>query len=317
METSEIPVLTKVVQKSAAPVAEVVMPDMNELVAQLKQALLPEITQLITTQLAEQSSESLAQHQQGLTQYANALQQTVLSQAQTQIGESIQSIEQAFREAMGNVSKQQVDGLEARLSALTEGQLAQMQQREQAFTEALESQSEQQLQAVEDKLVQLNASQQATFAATEQTLLERLEANSQQWLDERLASLLAQQQTELESRVLALRSQLESTLETHLQQLQEQAKSRLSASHELAAATLAADYKQSLQQVFNELSAQQLEAFKQGIQDDLSVNAASMQEKVAALVAMQLQAMEEDMNKRLKSRILEVLQGIKFVMPTV
>lgn len=53
------------------------------------------------------------------------------------------------------------------------------------------------------------------------------------------------------------------------------------------------------------------------MQDDLSVNAASMQEKVAALVAMQLQAMEGDMNKRLKSRILEVLQGIKFVMPTV
>jgi hypothetical protein len=317
VETSEIPVLTKVVQKTAVPAVEPVMPDMNELVVLLKQALLPEITQLVTAQLGEQSNIALEQQQQALTEHAHTLQQTLLSQAQTQIGESIQSIEQAFREAMGNVSKQQVDGLEAQLTQMAESQLDQVQQREQAFTLGLESKATQQLQALENRLLQLSDAQQATLAATEQTLLERLEQNSQQWLDERLANLMVQQQAELESRVLALRSQLEAGLETHLQQLQEQAKSRLSASHELSAATLAADYKQSLQQVFNELTAQQLEAFKQGLQEEVSAHAPGLQEKVAALVAAQLQDMEGDMNKRLKARILEVLQGIKFVMPTV
>lgn len=317
METSEIPVLTKVVQKSAVPAAEPVMPDISELVVLLKQALLPEITQLVTAQLSEQSNIALEQQQLTLIQQAQTLQQTVLSQAQTQIGESIQSIEQAFREAMGNVSKQQLEGLVVQLTQMAEGQLDQVQQREQAFTQTLENKAAQQLQVIEEKLLQLNDAQQATLAATEQTLLQRLEKNSQQWLDERLANVMVQQQAELEGRLLALRSQLEAGLEMHLQQLQEQAKSRLSASHELSAATLAADYKQSLQQVFNALTTQQLEAFNQRLREEVSVNAPGLQEKVAALVAARLQEMEDEMNKRLKSRILEVLQGIKFVMPTV
>jgi hypothetical protein len=78
-----------------------------------------------------------------------------------------------------------------------------------------------------------------------------------------------------------------------------------------------ADYKESLQQAFAELNSAQLSEFRQNMQSELMTSEAFLQEKVAAMVATQLQEMEAEMNKRLKSRILEVLQGIKFVMPTI
>ena len=84
-----------------------------------------------------------------------------------------------------------------------------------------------------------------------------------------------------------------------------------------AASSLVTDYKASLQQAFAELNTTQLTELRQHMQTELMASEAALQEKVAAMVAAQLQEMEADMNKRLKARILEVLQGIKFVMPTV
>ncbi|WP_292783850.1 hypothetical protein [Methylophilus sp. UBA6697] len=316
MDISEIPVLTKVVQKTAAPAIE-----MDELVAQLKQALLPEITQLVTAQLADKSTDTFAAGQQSLADYANTLQQEVLAKAQSQVGDSIQAIEQAFREAMGNVSKQQLQAFEEQVTQLTETQQTQIQSSEQSFQATLESNLQQQLQAVEEKLSQLGQTQQQLLAATEQTVRDTVDKASQQWLGQTLSPLVDAQQAQMESRLQSLREQLEQGLVEHLQQLQETNKQTLSDSQASAATTLVADYKQSLQEAFTELNAAQMAEFKQGMQTELAASEPVLQEKVAALVATavatQLQEMEAEMNKRLKSRILEVLQGIKFVMPTI
>ncbi len=312
MDISEIPVLTKVVQKSAAPAME-----MDELVAQLKQALLPEITQLVAAQLAEHSAGTLAAAQQSLADYANTLQQDVLAKAQSQVGDSIQAIEQAFHEAMGNVSKQQLQAFEAQLTQLTATQQTQMQSAEQSFQASLENNLQQQSQAVEEKLAQLSATQQQLLAETEQSLRDTVQKAGAQWLGETLSPLADAQQAQMESRLQSLREQLEQGLVDHLQQLQETNQQTLSDSQASAATTLVADYKQSLQEAFAELNAAQMAEFKQSMQAELAASAPALEEKVAAVVAAQLQEMEAEMNKRLKSRILEVLQGIKFVMPTV
>lgn len=312
MDISEIPVLTKVVQKSAAPAIE-----MDELVAQLKQVLLPEITQLVTAQLAEHSPGTLAAGQQSLADYANTLQQEVLAKAQSQVGDSIQAIEQAFREAMGNVSKQQLQVFEEQIGCLNETQKSQLQASEQSFQATLENNIHQQLQAVEEKLSQLGDTQQQLLAATEQTVRDTVQKTGAQWLGETLSPLADAQQAQMESRLQSLREQLEQGLVDHLQQLQETNKQTLSDSQASATATLVADYKQSLQEAFAELNAAQMAEFKQSMQAELAASAPALEEKVAAVVSAQLQEMEAEMNKRLKSRILEVLQGIKFVMPTV
>ena len=110
---------------------------------------------------------------------------------------------------------------------------------------------------------------------------------------------------------------MEQGLDVHLQQLQENSRQTLAAGQEVAATELAADFKVSLQQAFAELNASQLSEFRQNMQSELLASETALQEKVAAMVGTQLQEMEAEMNKRLKSRILEVLQGIKFVMPTI
>ncbi|WP_029147926.1 hypothetical protein [Methylophilus sp. 5] len=316
MDISEIPVLTKVVQKASVPAIE-----MDELVAQLKQALLPEIAQLVTAQLAEKSPGTLAAGQQSLADYANTLQQEVLAKAQSQVGDSIQAIEQAFREAMGHVSKQQLQTFEEHVGRVTDAQQTQMQASEQAFTGTLENTVQLQLQAIEGKLSQLSETQQQLLASTEQAVRDTVDKAGNQWLGETLSPLVDAQQAQMESRLQSLREQLEQGLTEHLQQLQETNKQTLSDSQALAASTLVDDYKASLQQVFTELNAAQMAEFKQNMQTELAASEPALQEKIAAevatVVAAQLQEMEAELNKRLKSRILEVLQGIKFVMPTV
>ena len=291
MDISEIPVLTKVVQKAAGPAAV----DMDELVTQLKEALLPDIAQMVAAQLAGQQPDSLGAGQQSLADYANTLQQELTAKAQSQMGDTIQSVEQAFTEAMSNVSKQQL----------------------QTFQTTLESQSQQQLQAIEEKLSQLSDTQQQLLSSAEQSLRETLEQATAQSLDNALNPLIERQQAQLEGRVQVLREQLEQGLDAHLQQLQENSRQTLADGQEVIATQLVADYKASLQQAFTELNAAQLSEFRQNMHSELMTSEAVLQEKVAAMVATQLQEMEAEMNKRLKSRILEVLQGIKFVMPTI
>jgi len=316
VDISEIPVLTKVVQKAAAPAVE-----MDELVAQLKQALLPDIAQLVATQFAEKTPDTLAAGQQSLADYANTLQQEVLAKAQSQVGDSIQAIEQAFREAMDHVGKQQLQAFEAHASQVTETQQTQIQASEQAFHSALENTTQQQLQALEEKLSQLGDTQQQLLATTEQALRDTVDKAGQQWVGETFSPLMDAQQAHMESRLQSLREQLEQGLAEHLQQLQDTHKQTLSDSQALAASTLVDDYKASLQQVFTELNAAQMAEFKQNMRAELAASEPALQEKIAAVVttvvAAQLQEVEAEMNKRLKSRILEVLQGIKFVMPTV
>jgi len=316
VDISEIPVLTKVVQKASVPAIE-----MDELVTQLKQALLPEIAQLVATKFAEKNPDTLAAGQQSLADYANTLQQEVLAKAQSQVGDSIQAIEQAFREAMDHVGKQQLQAFEAHASQVTDAQQTQMQAGEQAFHSALENTAQQQLQALEAKLSQLGDTQQQLVATTEQALRDTVDKAGQQWMGETFSPLMDAQQAHMESRLQSLREQLEQGLAEHLQQLQDTHKQTLSDSQALAASTLVDDYKVSLQQVFTELNAAQMVEFKQNMQAELAASEPALQEKITAVVttvvAAQLQEIEAEMNKRLKSRILEVLQGIKFVMPTV
>lgn len=306
MDISEIPVLTRVVHKAAGPAA-----DMDELIAQVRQALLPEITQLVTSQLASAAPASQSGDQQQLSQYAQSLQQELLSQAQARFGDSVQSIEQAFTEAMGNISKQQLQAFETQVAQRTETQQGQLQTSESDFKASLDHQVQQQLQAVEQQLAALAEAQ----ANAEQGVREAIEKTGALWLSQTLSPLADAHQAQLESRVQTMRDQLELDLAAHVQQLQENSQQLLSEGHAASAAALVDDYRQSLQQAFAELNAMQMAEFRQNIQAEIATSAPVLQDKVTAIVKTQLEEMEAEMNKRLKARILEVLQGIKFVMP--
>ncbi|SDK67391.1 hypothetical protein SAMN05192566_1981 [Methylophilus rhizosphaerae] len=254
MDSPEIPVLTKVVQKASPPAL-----DVDELVAQVKQALLPEIAEMVTSQLGQRAFERSVVEQQALTEYAESLQQGLSRQVQSQVGDSIQSIEQAFREAMGNVGKQQLQSVEAEVARLTG------------------------TQQLEEKLTQLMDDQQAHIAARVQQMQEQLEKN----------------------------------MAEHMQQLQESSRQTMTAGQEAMESRLAEEHKQSLQDAFAEFAGQQTAEFKQKFNAELSSVEAVLQEKVQAMVNEQMQVIEGELNKRLKSSILEVLQGIKFVMPSL
>lgn len=275
MDNAEIPVLTKVVQKSSAPALEI-----DEVVAQVKQALLPELTEMVTHQLGQRAFERTVVEQQALTEYAGSLQQELSKQVQSLVGDSIQSIEQAFREAMGNVGKQQ-------------------------------------LQSVEEEVSRLTETQQQLLVTTEQSIREIAESAGKQQLEEKLSQLIESQQTQIAARVQQMQEQLEKTMVDHMQQLQESSKQTLTAGQEAMESRLIEEYKQSLQSAFAEFTQQQTAEFKEKFNTELASVEAALQEKVQAMVNAQMHVIEGELTKRLKTSILEVLQGIKFVMPSV
>jgi phage-related protein len=275
VDISEIPVLTKVVQKNNPATV-----DVDELVAQVKQALLPEIAEIVTSQLGQRAFERSVVEQQALSEYAESIQQDLSRHAQAQVGESIQSIEQAFREAMSNVGKQQ-------------------------------------LQSVEEDVARLTETQQQLLATTEQTIREVAENAGKQKLEEKLAQLIDDQQAQIATKVLEMQAQLEKSMADHIHQLQESSKETLTSGQEAMEARLVEEYKLTLQTAFAEFTEQQTAEFKQKFNTELSSVEAELQTKVQGMVSAQMQVIEGELNKRLKSSILEVLQGIKFVMPSI
>lgn len=275
MDISEIPVLTKVVQKTTPATV-----DVDEVVAQVKQALLPEIAEIVASQLGQRAFERSVVEQQALSEYAESIQQDLSRHAQAQVGESLQSIEQAFREAMGNVGKQQ-------------------------------------LQTVEEDVARLTATQQQLLATTEQTIREVAENTGRQKLEEKLAQLIDDQQAQIAGKVLEMQAQLEKTMADHMHQLQESSKETLTSGQEAMEARLVEEYKLTLQTAFAEFTGQQTLEFKQKFNTELATVEAELQTKVQGMVTAQMQVIEAELNKRLKASILEVLQGIKFVMPSV
>ncbi len=271
VDNTDIPVLTKKVAKSNAPAAV----DMAELVAQVKQALLPELSTALRNELAElmqtdvnaqvQSHiQSLAQEppvqqqleamltrhaeaeQRTFTDYAQLIQQSLISEARAQVGDSIQSIEQAFREAMTNVGKQQV-------------------------------------QSVEETLAELLAVQQAGFSDKRAQLSE----------------------------------ELQQSLEVFAKQLHEESRQKLATEHEVVESNLTLEYRQSLEKAFSEFAAKQTAEFKYQFTADLPAVEQALEERVNALLAAHMDEIKAQLTAQLKSKILEVLQGIKFVMPNV
>jgi hypothetical protein len=275
VDISEIPVLTKVVQKTTPATV-----DVDEVIAQVKQALLPEIAEIVASQLGQRAFERSVVEQQALSEYAESIQQDLSRHAQAQVGESLQSIEQAFREAMGNVGKQQ-------------------------------------LQTVEEDVARLTATQQQLLATTEQTIREVAENTGRQKLEEKLAQLIDDQQAQIAGKVLEMQAQLEKTMADHMHQLQESSKETLTSGQEAMEARLVEEYKLTLQTAFAEFTGQQTLEFKQKFNTELATVEAELQTKVQAMVTAQMQVIETELNKRLKASILEVLQGIKFVMPSV
>lgn len=275
MDISEIPVLTKVVQKGSPSAI-----DMEDLVAQIKQALLPEIADIVTSQLGQRAFERTVVEQQALSEYAASLQQDLTKLAQTQVGDSIQSVEQAFREAMGNLGKQQ-------------------------------------LQSVEEDVARLTEAQQQLLATTEQTIREVADNAGRQQLEQKLAQLIEEQQTQIAAKVQQMQEQLEKTMADHIHQLQESSKQTLTTVQEAMESRLMEEYKQSMQIAFSEFTEQQTAEFKQKFNAELASVEAALQEKVQGMVTAQMQVIEGELQKRLKASILEVLQGIKFVMPSV
>lgn len=273
VEHTDIPVLTKKVAKSPAPAGV----DMAELVAQLKQALLPELSTALRNELAENMqadvNAQLQSHTQSLlqlleqslqpkleamltkhaeaeqrtfTDYAQLIQQSLISEARAKVGDSVQSIEQAFREAMTHVGKQQV-------------------------------------QAVEETLAALLAVQQTSFSDKRQQLSE----------------------------------ELEQSLEVFVKQLQEESRQKLATEHEVVESNLTLEYRQSLEKAFSEFAVKQTAEFKYQFTAELPAVEQALEEKINALVAAHMDEIKAQLTTQLKSKILEVLQGIKFVMPTV
>lgn len=123
MEPTDIPVLTTVYKGQLAGI------DMPALVAQLKQAMLPELEALVSHQLTQQTEVV----QQQFSTQAQAMQQSVLQEARQQLGGSIEAIEDAFRQAMSTLGQQQVQALEHSFAQLVQAQQTSMTQQMQQW----------------------------------------------------------------------------------------------------------------------------------------------------------------------------------------
>lgn len=282
MDHSDIPVLTKVVQKGKTPPAV-----QDDLVQQLKQALLPELTAEVERLLSAQT----AQEKQ--------------AQSQVRVGEHIQRIEEAFIESMQQRSELLVQALESQVAQLAAKQEAQ----ERALQQRLEGIQQAQMATFESRLSSLRETPLQVLDDSAQALRERLSQTQQEWQAQSLTPWLAMQYAEIEAQQQQWRAQFEQALGEHLQAWQSQTLAQ-SAQEWLAA------YQQNMQQQFEQMRADALEAFKQQLEAQLAAALQSgLDEKVAALVAQQLPELQGELQKRLKGLILEVLQGIKFVMP--
>ena len=256
MDVSEIPVLTKKVQSPAneASVVSASQVDMAALVAQVKQSVLAELTEQWSTQIAEQVTAQVQQRmaaqaereREMLSEYAQLVQQSIESDARAHVGDSIQAVESAFREALTSLGQQQI-------------------------------------KQVEEQCTQL-------------------------WLA---------QQTDMSAKAQALNEEMLAALTLHSKQLQIESKKILSTEHAAVESQLTDDYRQSLEKAFAEFASLQTVHFKQQFTAELPEIQAAMDTKVNGLVQAQMSELEKQLNSQLKLRILEVLQGIRFVMPTV
>lgn len=256
MDVSEIPVLTKKVQSPAneAGVVNASQVDMAALVAQVKQSVLAELTEQWSTQIAEQVTAQVEQRlaaqaeqqRSVLSDYAQLVQQSIESDARAHVGDSIQAVESAFRQAMTTLGQQQL-----------------------------------------------------------------------QLLEEKYAQLWQTQQDEMAVKAQALNEEMLAALTLHSKQLQIESKKILSTEHAAVESQLTDDYRQSLEKAFAEFASLQTVHFKQQFTAELPEIQAAMETKVSGLVQAQMSELEKQLNSQLKARILEVLQGIRFVMPNL
>ena len=147
---------------------------MAALVAQLKQQLLPELEAMVARQQAlpaEAEQSRLAEAMQATQQ---AIVQQTVQQAQQQIGRSIESIEDVFRQAMATLGQQQVESLQQAVQTWVEMQQAQLLQQQQqlqeeavtalaTYTRLLQDESRQKI-AAEQALIEDNFHQQHRMA---------------------------------------------------------------------------------------------------------------------------------------------------------
>lgn len=138
-----------------------------------------------------------------------------------------------------------------------------------------------------------------------------------QLLEEKYQALWQAQQASMAAKAQALNEEMLSALTLHSKQLQLESKKILGNEHAAIESSLAQEYRQSLQQAFGEFAAAQTETFRQKFSADLPGIENALAEKVNALVQAQMGDIEKQLSAQLKARILEVLQGIRFVMPTL
>lgn len=146
MQTDDIPVLTKVYQANAPMPATM---DMAALTAQLKQALLPELSASLAALLAQE--------------------------ARRQVGASIEGVEDAFREAMQHVGKQHLQQVETALSEkitqLTTEMTDSLRQQQASLTAALEVQAQQWLADSQQAFAEAQHNLQASMLISQEAHL--------------------------------------------------------------------------------------------------------------------------------------------------
>lgn len=161
---------------------------------------------------------------------------------------------------------------------------------------------------------------QLELPTIEETLKSSLQAVSQQQVtatEEALAALMELQQAQLAIKAETLREEIQQSLTAHIQTLETQHQDSLSTAHAAATAAMSEHHAQSLQASFAEQVESQMATFREKIHAEMPALEGIMQDKVQSCVQEQMTEIERQLNTQLKTRIIEVLQGIRFVMPGI
>lgn len=194
--------------------------------------------------------------------------------------------------------------------------------------QALTSHAESERQALSEYVQQVRASLEAdvgkSVAAAVTSLEHTFRDSLQQIANQQLQSMESQfyemwqnQQSSLTEKAYALQNELLSALNAQALQLQSQSKQILGETFDASTADLTQEYVQNLRAAFATLADKETEAFKSRFSEAIPGIESGLDAKVDTLIKVHMAEIEKQLVSQLKNRILEVLQGIRFVMPSV
>lgn len=166
--------------------------------------------------------------------------------------------------------------------------------------------------------VDMRTQQNEYLSALEQSVRDGFAQLQQQHIAQIEATFSASMQAheaQLSAKVDTLQSEMLDALSKHAAELQAQTRQALGDEHQALTVQLNEAHLQSLQASFSAFAAEKTEEIKDKLGVASAMNTDAIEHTVEHILLAQMDALENRVLQQLKTRIVEVLQGIRFVMP--